>query len=39
MGMAGQRRVRDAFDLEQMVTKIEGLYHALVESGGGRGSV
>jgi glycosyltransferase involved in cell wall biosynthesis len=34
MGMAGQRRVRDAFDLEQMVTKIERLYHTLIASGG-----
>jgi len=30
MGIAGRQRVHDAFDLEQMVTKIEALYHALI---------
>jgi glycosyltransferase involved in cell wall biosynthesis len=30
MGAAGQRRVRDAFDLEQMVTKIEQAYRNLI---------
>lgn len=29
MGEAGARRVRDAFDLEQMVSKIEGIYRRL----------
>ncbi len=34
MGAAGQRRVREAFDLEQMVTRIEERYRGLVGGGG-----
>ena len=30
MGAAGQRRVREAFDLEQMVSRIETIYRKLV---------
>jgi glycosyltransferase involved in cell wall biosynthesis len=30
MGAAGQRRVREAFDLEQMVSRIETIYRSLV---------
>ena len=30
MGEAGRRRVEDAFDFEQMVTKIEGVYRSLI---------
>jgi len=30
MGAAGQRRVQEAFDLEKMVTRIEGVYQRLV---------
>lgn len=32
MGAAGRQRVRQAFDLEQMVTKIEAIYHRLIRS-------
>jgi glycosyltransferase involved in cell wall biosynthesis len=32
MGRAGERRVREAFDLEQTVTKLENLYRALLVS-------
>jgi glycosyltransferase involved in cell wall biosynthesis len=35
MGEAGKRRVQEAFDLEQMVTKIEGLYHRLIAARSG----
>jgi len=34
MGAAGQRRVREAFDLEQMVTKIEQAYRGLIAQAG-----
>jgi glycosyltransferase involved in cell wall biosynthesis len=30
MGEAGKRRVREAFDLEQMVSKIEQVYRGLI---------
>jgi hypothetical protein len=30
MGDAGRRRVREAFDLEQMVSKIEQVYRNLI---------
>ena len=33
MGQAGARRVHDAFDLEQMVTKIEDIYRAIAHQG------
>jgi len=33
MGRAGQRRVKEAFDLEQMVSRIEGIYRKLVTGG------
>ena len=33
MGQAGARRVRDAFDLEQMVTRIEDIYRAMAKKG------
>jgi glycosyltransferase involved in cell wall biosynthesis len=34
MGRAGQRRVREAFDLEQMVSKIEEIYRRLIAERG-----
>jgi glycosyltransferase involved in cell wall biosynthesis len=34
MGAAGQQRVREAFDLEQMVTKIEQMYRNLIAGHG-----
>lgn len=34
MGLAGQQRVREAFDLDQMVSRIEEVYRRLVASRG-----
>lgn len=35
MGEAGKRRVQEAFDLEQMVTKIEDVYQRLIAARAG----
>jgi glycosyltransferase involved in cell wall biosynthesis len=35
MGAAGRRRVRDAFDFEQMVSKIEAVYRRVISGHAG----